>query len=49
MSSSRKMVDHLSSADESITDVSATMQEMSAAMEETTLDDVIEQTETVED
>lgn len=36
MSSSRKMVDHLSSADESITDVSATMQEMSAAMEETT-------------
>lgn len=35
MSSSRKMVDHLSSADESITDVSATMQEMSAAMEET--------------
>ena len=33
MSSSRKMVDHLSSADESITDVSATMQEMSAAME----------------
>lgn len=30
------MVDHLSSADESITDVSATMQEMSAAMEETT-------------
>ena len=36
MSTSRKMVDHLSSADESITDVSATMQEMSAAMEETT-------------
>lgn len=36
MSSSRKIVDHLSSADESITDVSATMQEMSAAMEETT-------------
>ena len=36
MSSSRKMVDHLSSADESITDVSATMQEMSAAMDETT-------------
>lgn len=36
MSYSRKMVDHLSSADESITDVSATMQEMSAAMEETT-------------
>lgn len=36
MSSSRKMVDHLSSADESITDMSATMQEMSAAMEETT-------------
>lgn len=36
MSSSRKMVDHLSSADESITDVSTTMQEMSAAMEETT-------------
>ena len=36
MFSSRKMVDHLSSADESITDVSATMQEMSAAMEETT-------------
>lgn len=36
MSSSRKMVDHLSSADESITDVSAMMQEMSAAMEETT-------------
>lgn len=36
MSSSRKMVDHLSSADESITDVSATMQGMSAAMEETT-------------
>ena len=36
MSSSRKMVDHLSSADESVTDVSATMQEMSAAMEETT-------------
>lgn len=36
MSSSRKMVDHLSSADESITDVSATMQEMSSAMEETT-------------
>lgn len=36
MSSSHKMVDHLSSADESITDVSATMQEMSAAMEETT-------------
>lgn len=36
MYSSRKMVDHLSSADESITDVSATMQEMSAAMEETT-------------
>lgn len=36
MSSSRKMVDHLSSADESITDVSATMQEMSAAMEGTT-------------
>lgn len=36
MSSSRKMVDHLSSADESITDVSATMQEMSAAMEKTT-------------
>lgn len=36
MSSSRKMVDHLSYADESITDVSATMQEMSAAMEETT-------------
>lgn len=36
MSSSRKMVDHLSSADESITDVSATMQEMSAVMEETT-------------
>ena len=36
MSSSRKMVDHLSSADESITDVSATMHEMSAAMEETT-------------
>lgn len=36
MSSSRKMVDHLSSADESITDVSATMQEMCAAMEETT-------------
>lgn len=36
MSSSRKMVDHLSSADESFTDVSATMQEMSAAMEETT-------------
>ena len=36
MSSSRKMVDHLSFADESITDVSATMQEMSAAMEETT-------------
>lgn len=36
MSSSRKMVDHLSSADESITDVSATMQEMSVAMEETT-------------
>ena len=36
MSSSRKMLDHLSSADESITDVSATMQEMSAAMEETT-------------
>ena len=36
MSSTRKMVDHLSSADESITDVSATMQEMSAAMEETT-------------
>lgn len=36
MSSSRKMVDHLSSADESITDVSATMQEMSAAMEEST-------------
>ena len=36
MSFSRKMVDHLSSADESITDVSATMQEMSAAMEETT-------------
>lgn len=36
MSSSRKMVDHLGSADESITDVSATMQEMSAAMEETT-------------
>ena len=36
MSSSRKMVDHLSSADESITDVSATIQEMSAAMEETT-------------
>ena len=35
-STSRKMVDHLSSADESITDVSATMQEMSAAMEETT-------------
>ena len=36
MSTSRKMVDHVSSADESITDVSATMQEMSAAMEETT-------------
>ena len=36
MSSSRKMVDHLTSADASITDVSATMQEMSAAMEETT-------------
>ena len=36
MSTSRKMVDHLSSADESITDVSATMQEISAAMEETT-------------
>lgn len=36
MSTSRKMVDYLSSADESITDVSATMQEMSAAMEETT-------------
>ena len=36
MSTSRNMVDHLSSADESITDVSATMQEMSAAMEETT-------------
>ena len=36
MSTSRHMVDHLSSADESITDVSATMQEMSAAMEETT-------------
>ena len=35
-STSRKMVDHVSSADESITDVSATMQEMSAAMEETT-------------
>ena len=35
MSSSRKMVDHLSSADESITDVSATMQEMSESMEET--------------
>ena len=36
MSTSRRMVDHVSSADESITDVSATMQEMSAAMEETT-------------
>lgn len=36
MSTSRKMVDHLTSADASITDVSATMQEMSAAMEETT-------------
>lgn len=36
MSTSRKMVDHLGSADESITDVSATMQEMSAGMEETT-------------
>ena len=36
MSTSRKMVDHVSAADESITDVSATMQEMSAAMEETT-------------
>lgn len=36
MSSSRKMVDHLSSADESITDVSATMQETTSSLNQIT-------------
>ena len=36
MSSSRKMVDHLSSADESITDVSATMEETTSSLNQIT-------------